>query len=175
MKTSQAQKINKLLIKKKKLFQNKTTTIPFKEPTLFLIKKDRTVEFYEKATSGTFKYEHSDGEEREIILDPRYKLHFPMGDQTFTGYILHEDNPIPLPQDPVLTSEIYNISIDKTLNDIKKWKATEYTAKGNMIWKIALGICAIIGMYILYTIFAPPPTPEITQIIQHTQNLTTIP
>ena len=64
----------------------------------------------------------------------------------FKGYICHEDYPIPLPDNPVLTAEVFQMAIDKTLNDIKKWRAKELQAKGDLVWKLLVGVAIVIAV-----------------------------
>lgn len=171
MKISKAEKKKILFKKKKRFIKEYKEMTAFSEPILILMRRNQKAEFYENATQGKFEFEHSDKTERYIILDTKYLQTFPYGKSTFKGYICHEDHPLPLPNEPEVTSETIGIAIDKTLNDIKKWKAQEIKAKGELIWKIAIGIAIIIGMYILYTMFAPQQT---TQIVAETaKNIST--
>jgi hypothetical protein len=159
IKLSKAQERKVLFKKKKNIFQSYYDTADFKEPVLILMRRNQNAEFFENATQGEFPYEHSDGTERKIYLNTKYLQSFPYGKKVFKGYICHEDNPLPLPAEPEITAETVGLAIDKTLNDIKKWKAEEWKAKGEFYWKIAIGVVAIIGMYILYKLLINP-TPD---------------
>jgi hypothetical protein len=71
---------------------------------------------------------------------------FDYGKRTFKGYICHEDYPTPLPERPVVTAEQFQWAIDKTQQDLKDWKAKEYSAKGDMWYRILIGIAIVIGV-----------------------------
>lgn len=170
---SKAEKRKTLFKKKKTLFRNYYETGDFKEPILILMRRTQQAEFFENATKGEFLFEHSDGTDRTILLNQKYMQSFPYGKKIFKGYICHEDNPIPLPSEPEITAETVGIAIDKTLNDIKKWKAEEWKAKGNFYWKLIMGIVALIGMYILYKlIINPTPEPTDQAVITAVKNTT---
>lgn len=69
----------------------------------------------------------------------------------------HEDYPVTGWPDPTITTEQVNIIIDKTLNDIKKWLATEKKAIGEMWLKIGLGVGAVIlALAVFYTLKPAP-------------------
>jgi hypothetical protein len=92
---------------------------------------------------------------------------FEYGKNQFKGFVCHEDFPMPLPEDPVLTTEMMGIVIEKTLNDMKKWKTEEWKAKTNFYWKVIIGIAILAGMYILYKMLIekqPPTGQEVTTI-----------
>lgn len=166
MNKTEAERRKMILKKKKTLFSSVLDTVDFKEPILILMRRTQQAEFFENATKGEFEYEHSDGTTRKIFLTPKYLQAFPYGKTTFRGYICHEDSPLPLPNEPEITTETIGIAIDKTLNDINNWKAKEWTAKGNFFWKIAIGIVSIIGMYILYRVLFPQAPSNDTQAVE---------
>lgn len=172
-KNSLATKRNNLFKKYAGLISAYKETANFEEPALILLRRTKNSEFYEKATQGTFTYTHTNGETRDIILHPS-KLHtMPYGKKTIRYYICHEDFPLPLPEDPVITAETVGIAIDKTLNDVKKWKTSEMNAKSKMIMYIIIGIIGII-LAIAFFRMLVPSTPQVTQIIETIQrNITT--
>lgn len=175
MKKSEAKKIRMLLKKKKGILKKYYDTIPFTEPAMLLMRRGNKSEFYEKATQGEFNFTHTDGTERFITLNPKWLQTIPYGPKTFRMYICHEDHPTPLPNDPIITAEMMNIGINKTLHDIKKWKAEEIKAKGDFIWKVLIGIAIIIAAYGVYKIMlpaAPAPTQQIVNTV--VSNATTI-
>lgn len=170
MKQTKAQNRKTLFKKKKKLFKEYYDTVDFKEPIIILMRRTQNAEFFENATQGEFTYKHSDETERKILLNTKYLQTFPYGKKNFKGYICHEDSPLPLPAEPEVTAETIGIAIDKTLNDIKKWKAEEWKAKGDFYWKLALGIVAIIGIYILYKLLIPSTDGTETIIVEDLKN-----
>lgn len=133
----------------------------FTEPALLLIRRDGKVNFFDGVTPGKFAYVHTNKTERNIILNEQGILTFPYGAKSFKGYICHEDYPTPLPMNPVLTAEEMNIAIEKTLHDIRKWRAEEIKAWGALWWKIAIGIAIVIAIYAVYVMLKPPPAPII--------------
>lgn len=171
---SKATRARTLFKKHKKLIRSRQELTQFQEPVLFLIRRSRKVEFYENSTSGEFEYEHSDGDRRHIQLATQYQVTFDYADKNFRGYICHEDFPTPLPFDPVLTTELYEISIDKVLNDMKKWKAEELKARGELWFKILLGLAILVAAYTLYQMLSKSPTPLGNQTINQTANTTII-
>jgi hypothetical protein len=154
-KESKAEYRKSLFKKYNALFSTYRDTADFKEPILILMRRTQKAEFFENATQGEFQYDHSDGTKRTILLTTRQLQTFEYGKKQFKGYVCHEDIPTPLPTEPEITVESVGIAIDKTLNDIKKWKSEEARATGDMYFKIALGICAIGGLYILYRMLIP--------------------
>ena len=143
-KQSKAKKIKILLKSYKTRFKSYQEMANFKEPVLFLMRNTRKVEFFDNVTTGWFQFNHTDGTMRKIKLGPEGLHTFDYGKRTFKGYIIHEDNPIPLPERPVITAEQFQWAIDKTHQDLINHRAKEYDAKGKMIWKILIGIGAII-------------------------------
>lgn len=163
-KKSPAKKLRWLYKKHKKLIRSYKETSNFKEPTLQLKRQSGKVEFFENATGTQFYYQHSDGSERFIILQPEKRLTFEYGNKTFSGYICDEDNPLPLPENPLVTTETFGLAIEKTLNDIKKWKAEETRAKAAYIKQIGITIAIVIGLIILYKMVIQPNTNTTTII-----------
>ena len=171
---SRARRIRLLLKKRKGLIGTYQDTKDFEEPCLLLMRRSRKVEFYEKATQGKFIFEHSDGQERAIELNPQFIHTFDYGKRDFRGYVCHEDYPTPLPDIPVVSAEMYQLGIEKTLNDIKKWKAEEMKGIGEMWFKIRLGIAIVIGVLALAKMLVPSlklpffssDTQTVTQVAQ---------
>lgn len=152
---SKATKIRTLFTKQKKLMGSYYKAVEFEEPFAMLIRNNGETDLYENATKGEFEFKHSNGEERSIILVPSKQVRMTFLDKATKGYILHEDNPLPLPENPILTVEMMNMTVEKTLNDIRKWKAEEYEARSNYVKSFAW-IVGIIGvLYILYKLLVP--------------------
>lgn len=148
----------KMIFKKYKGFMKSyMETANFKEPILILMKRSGKAEFYENANKTKFAFTDTEGNQKEILLNPSQIQTFDYGKKEFKGYICHEDFATPLPERPLMTLEMIQLAIDKTLNDIKKWKADELKATGQMYWKIFGGIALLIGMFILYKMVVAPP------------------
>ena len=129
---TKAKRIKILLKQHKGLWGKHQELAEFEEPVLMLMRNNRKIEWYDKATQGKFLYTHTDGKERAIELSPQFLHTFDYGKREFKGYICHEDYPTPLPEIPIVTGEMYQMGIEKTLNDMKKWKADEARALGDM-------------------------------------------
>lgn len=163
---SQARKIRWVFKKYKKLIKKYYETSNFKEPILILMRRNGKATFFENATKGQFDYEHSDGTTRFLMLTPEKRQTFEYGQKEFKGYICHEDHPLPLPEEPLITTEMFGLAIEKTLNDIKKWKAEEVRAKSEYIRSIGTVIAITLGLFILYKlVIVPPSTSAPTSII----------
>lgn len=135
-----------MLKKYNKTFKSYNEMSNFKEPVVFLARRNRRVEFFEDATKGRFEFTHSDGEMGKIDLSPEYLNTFDYGKRTFKGYICHEDHPTPLPENPIVTAELFNIAEEKVLHDMKKWKKSEQEGIG-LKWKqILIGIALVIAV-----------------------------
>lgn len=166
MQKCQTKRVKILLKKTKQALKTYKSMTSFKEPVLFLIRRSGRVEFHENAKKTLFDYTHSDGVARFIILHPSKILTFDYGRKTFRGYMAHEDHPLALPEEPTITAEQMNITIEKTLNDVRKWKAEELKARGDMWWKIITGLAIIIALFVVYQMVKPNaiPTPADTTI-----------
>lgn len=127
--------------KNTELFHTKESLTSFKEPVLFLIRRNKNVEFFEDATKGNFIFKHSDGNTRETYLDVSGQLTFDYGKKKFRGYIIDEDNPLPLPENPRVNVDAINGIVEKATMDIKK-----LNLKGQ---EIKLKTWKILGFFIL--------------------------
>lgn len=147
---SRARRIKMLLKKNKKIFKSKQVLIDFTEPVLMLIRRSRAVEFYEDASKGTFRFKHSDKKDREIYLEPSSQVSFDYGKRKFKGYICHEDYPLPLPENPLVTVETVNMIVEKSMMDTRKLDEKKELLKIKtlkvLIWAVAGGVV----LYILY-------------------------
>lgn len=149
----------KFIYKKyQKLMRQKEELADFKEPIVMLERRDGGVDFYEDAKQGEWEYEHSEGEYRIITLHPKFLKKFRYGKGFFKGYYCHEDYPFPLTADILCPIDTFTVAIEKALNDMRKWKAQEWEARGNFWWKVAGGIALLIGVYILYKMLIPSNT-----------------
>lgn len=145
-KQSRAKRIKILLKSYEGRFKSYQEMANFKEPVMLLMRNTRKTEFYDNVTSGWFSFTHTDGSGRNIKLSPEFLQTFDYGKRTFKGYICHEDYPTPLPERPIVTAEQFQWAIDKTQNDLQNWKAKELGARGDMWYKILIGIAIIIGV-----------------------------
>ena len=127
----------------------------FQEPVMMFMRNSRKVEFYENVTTGFFHYTHTDGTVRKIKISPEFMHTFDYGKNNFKGYICHEDHPTPLPEKPVVTAEQFQWAIDKTQQDLMNHREKELTAKGDMWYKILIGIAIVIGVLAFAKMIVP--------------------
>lgn len=169
MEKSQAREIELLIKKYEKLLKAHYELANFKEPVIFLMRRNGTVTFHEDATKGEFEFVNSADEKQRILLDGRTKT-FKYGKKTFQGYILHEDHATQIPQEPILIAEEYNTSIQNTLNTNTNWRAKEQQAIGMKWQNIAIGIAIIICAIAVFVMIFPESAgrfiPQSTTIIQ---------
>lgn len=165
---SRAKKVKNLFLKHQKWRGTYYNTTKFKSPCVFLERRSGEVEFYEDATSGLMEYEHSDGTKRFIVLVPSMQKKFGFADRSFKGYQCHEDSPLPLGTDPTITTEQVNIIIDKSLNDIKEWKAKEVREYSNLVWTIGIAVAIILVAVAFVVVLWPENTPQQAQVIKDT-------
>lgn len=114
-----------------KIFSPKLKIKPIKKPLLILIRTNKTAEFYENATQGTFRYVHSNGQEKEIELTPnklirlnyKHEKDKEIGRYTVSTYIIEENQKFPLPEEPVIDAEQVKFIFNKSLSDQKAFDA----------------------------------------------------
>lgn len=155
IKESKAKKRKTILKKFKGIVKEHEKTADFKEPIAILLRRTGRAEWYEDVTQGMFKFKHTCGEERYIVITPENKFTFDYGKKEFRGYLLHEDFPSPLPETPLLTTEVFALAIDKTKETVKEWKAKELRAKSKLMEQIAVILMIIIGGIILAQLIMP--------------------
>ncbi len=155
-----------IIMKYKKLLKDQQKLAEFKEPVVMLLRRNFKAEWYEGIKQNRFAFKHTDGLERVIYLDPNKVQTITYADKPFKCYVCHEDHLLPLPEDPIATLEQFETILDKTLTDLKNMRVKELKAKGDLIWKVIIGIAILGGVYILYKMLVPAdPTAE-TIIVQ---------
>lgn len=164
-----------LFTKAKGILGKYNKMVDFNEPILQLIRRSGSVEWKDGVNKSIFEFTHSDGSIRKILLDIKDLKTFKYGKRKFSGYICHEDFPTPLPGDPIVTSEMIGIAIDKTLNDIAKWKSEVLKARGDMVWKIGLAVAVVIGAIALYMMLVPKdPGTAVASAVNVTKGVTNL-
>lgn len=165
-------KLDVLFKKYKKLMFSYKSLVEFKEPVLFLIKRNGNVEFYENVKKSVFKFKDDDDVEKEINLDPRFLLKFDYGNKIFKGYICYEDEAFPYPQKPIIYAEMFKLAIDKVIHDFRKWKEKEIKATAELFWKVGLAVALIIISIAVYKTLAPSrPDQVIEQVYMNMSNI----
>lgn len=172
-KRSRAKKIRNLIKKQKGILKEEIKTTKFKEPIMLLERLNGEVELYEDVTKGLFEYKHSNGETRFIIVEPSTKRSFGFADRRFTGYIAHENYPITGLPEPLMTVEQVNTIVEKSINDMKEWKAKEIREyKGLVKWAF-IGLAIVIVAYFLgkAIVGSPPEAQTIIQVVNQTPTI----
>lgn len=152
---SQAKRVRELIKKQKGLLKAKQKLAEFKEPVALLIRRSGETEFYESVSKGQFPIVHTDGDSRNIEIVPSRQLTFPYADRRVRLYILHEDYPVPLPDDPSVTSELISLSQKKVMQDIDKYKMKADMMKTKNIFTIFIGVALVIGAIGLVLLLTP--------------------
>lgn len=161
-------RLRTLFKKEKKLLWEAQRLALFKEPILILLRRSGIAEFYEGIDGSTYEYTHSSGEKRYFILKGGLYT-FDYANKGFRAYICHEDHPLPLPEDPILTSEQFAMAIDKAIHDHESYKSKKLSDKGEMWLKILKGVGLVLAIYLGYKFllawFVGEPT-VVTQVIK---------
>lgn len=147
---SRATRIRMLLKKNQAVFKDKQALTEFKEPVAFLIRRSGSIELYEDASKGVFSFKHSDGNNTEIYLEPSQQKTMDYGKRKFKCYILDEDNPLPLPQKPLIMAGTVNEIVEKVGLDMKKLNTRKEELRIKGIKTIGWLILAGFTLYILY-------------------------
>lgn len=172
---SRAKRVRMLLKVNRGLFKDKEAITDFKEPVVMLIRRSRAVEIYQDASKGNFVFKHSDGYTREIYLEPSYQLSFDYGKKKFKGYICYEDNPLPLPENPLVSVGTINDVVEKSNLDIKRLNNKTTNLKIKAWWKVGMFVLLLLILLILWRthsfekiigmITGNPYTPETASVI----------
>lgn len=170
-------KLDLLHYKKQKAFRTIQEMTPVKEPLVKLLRQNGEIENYEGIQGKKFTYDHTDGSTRTIQLNEKYLLTEQWGKYRTKLYILHEDHPTPLPENPIITIEAFQENIEKANTNSEALKAQASLKKANMEgWaKIIMwtGI-AIGGILLVYFMFRTEPTQTTNTIIETIPQTTTI-
>lgn len=110
---SKADRIKLLIKAQKGLFKKRSMISDFREPVLFLKRRNGDLEFYDNATKGKFVFKHSNGQERYAELRPQDQLKFNYGERRVRCYLLDEDRPFSGFGDSALDSESIMLAINK--------------------------------------------------------------
>lgn len=176
-KKSKARRIRTLIKRQKKLFKTIDATTDFKEPVLFFIRTNGRVELYENATSGYFEYAPTNAEKgskmMKIMLDPAKQQIMDYGTKSFRCYFHREGDAVSYPHIPLLDVEAYNISQQKTLNDLIKHEATKIKAQAIKLKSIAWIVAALLAGLALWGMLAPQTMPwnqpeQVVRVIENT-------
>lgn len=166
-------KIHTVLTKHRKLFTSYIDRVDFKEPLLFLARRNGKTEIYEGVTTGKHEFEHTDGSQRYILVSRANIQRMDYGKGEFSYFWCHEDFPLPFPNTGAYSTDEVVIALEKATHELEQLKAKPLNKYADTIWKTALGIAVIIAAYTFYKMLAGDVTPpEPTQAAQIAHNLT---
>lgn len=147
---SRAKRVRMLLKKNEAVFKDKQALTEFKEPVAFLRRRSGATEIYEDASKGSLVFKHSDGSDREIYLEPSSQGTMDYGKRKFKYYFCHEDYPLPLPENPLVTADTINAIVEKSTMDMRKLNERRETLKLKTIKLLGLLALGAALLYILY-------------------------
>lgn len=165
----QEQKRLHILLKKEKHVLRKYLTLTnFKQPVLFLIRNER-VEFYEDIRGDRFQV--PDDDKGRVIRLGTNLLDFEYGKNTFKGYICNIEEAFPLPQKPMVYSELMELIIRKIITNYKNLESSGDNLR-KTLW--TLFFMVLLGAIAYYWLIAPKISPgAINAIAANATNITT--
>ena len=167
-------KTRKRIIKKSRRgLRTLRDVVPLKEPVVILMRRSSEIEVYEGEKKRNFDYKHSDGDERHIILNPKYIYNFKYGRGNFKAYVCHEDHPFPLPEDPIISTDMLHTTLNKVLHDEREWEVKEKKERTKLV-KTVLGGLAILAVIAVLYFAVLKPDVGATIIREVARNTTTI-
>lgn len=92
-KISKAEKMQLLIKIQRGFLRKKRQMVDFKEPIMFLKRRNGDLEFHDNVTKGSFVFTHSDGSPRFMEIRPQDQLKFVYGDRRVRCYFGDEDRP----------------------------------------------------------------------------------
>lgn len=123
-----------------------------KEFVLVLMKNNGHSDFIEGVQAGEFYMKSADGkQEKSILLTPNKLTTFNYNGQYFKGWIAHEDNMSPYPQDPVHNGEMFRKTTQKIAMNYRDANEAKYLEARTKMWLYIIG-GIILGLYVLYII-----------------------
>ena len=172
------------LEEKKKFLSNKIEQKEeLKEFVLLLMKNNGHTDFIEGVQPGEFFLKSADGkQEKSILLTPNKLTTFTYNKQYWKGWVAHEDNMMPYPQDPLHNGEMYRKTTQKLAMNYKEAneaKALEAKRKNTII----IILVALGAVYVLFLLLKnagvfggeeaiATATKNATQLINQTLNST---
>lgn len=142
------------------------------------MKNNGHTDLIEGVQAGEFYMKSADGlQEKSILLTPNKLTTINYNKQYFKGWIAHEDNMSPYPEDPLHNGEMYRKTTQKIAMNYHDANEAKLLQAKSKMWMIIIG-GVILGLYILYVIAKSAGWISIggeAEIIQNvTQNITTI-
>lgn len=97
------------------------------EFVLLLMKNNGHSDFIEGVQAGEFYLKSADGkQEKSILLTPNKLTTFNYNKQYFKGWVAHEDNMSPYPQDPVHNGEMFRKTTQKIAMNYRDANEAKY-------------------------------------------------
>lgn len=153
-KRKEIKKVRRAFLKDKKgfIFKQEAPIEELQEYVIFMMKNNGHTDIIEGAQAGEFYLKTASGkEEKSIMLTANKLTTFNYNGQHFKGWVVHEDNVSPYPQDPLHNAEVFRKTTQKiALNyrDVNEAKFMEARTKA-IITYVIIGLVVI---YILYII-----------------------
>lgn len=145
------------------------STVRLKQPIIILTRRNQRMEWIEpKKNMASYRFIHSDGEEREVPLVESYIHTADYGGNTFKCFLLHEDWAFPMPPKPLVEAKEFRSAVNNAMSAIWKWKAEEAKGKAAMLWAGAAIVAIIIGGVIVYKMVVPAPPPVVMHVAEET-------
>lgn len=163
-----------LFLKEKKLTGTIARLTEFKEPVVFLIRQNGDIEMEEDIRKKEYHYTHSNGEKRVIKLNEKKMKNMNHGKYRFKCYILDEDNPLPLPEEPIITIQEFTENIEKANSNQKLLEAQAKLKKATLGGWATIAIIIAITIILLVVLW-PEQTPTVVKtIVTNISNITQV-
>lgn len=122
------------------------------EYVLVLMKDNGHTEFLEGVQPGEFLIKsQGTGREKSIMLSAKHLQTFNYNKQYFKGWVAHENNASPYPQEPLFLAEIFRQTIQRialNFRDVNESKLMEAKTK-QIVTFVVIGIIALYVLYIM--------------------------
>lgn len=126
--------------------------IELKEYVVFLMKNNGYTDIIEGVQAGEFLLNNEKGtEEKSILLTPNKLTTFNYGGKHYKGWVVHEDNMSPYPEDPIHNAEMYRKTVQKLSMNYKDANEAKFL-EAQTKQKITIAIIVVVVIYVLYII-----------------------
>lgn len=134
------------------MFKKQEEVQKLKEFVLLLMKNNGHSDFIEGIQAGEFYLKSVDGkQEKSIMLSPKKLTTFNYNGQYFKGWVAHEDNMSPYPEEPLHNGEMFRKTTQKIAMNYKDANEAKYLEAKTKMWLYVMIGGAII-IYIIYIV-----------------------
>lgn len=144
------------------------------EFVLLLMKNNGHTDLIQGVKAGEFFIKSADGkQEKSIMLTPNKLTTINYNKQYFKGWIAHEDNMSPYPQDPLHNAEMFRKATQKLAMNYRDANDVAYLDAKRKMWMYIIG-GILLGIYVLYIVgknagwFAGGDDVAVTQAVVNT-------